>query len=107
MVSACGNYSVVVSNFVGMVTSAVATVTFTNPLPAQPGHFDSICRLADGSVQMAMSGTPGTNYILQWTGDWAGWSNLCTLSGADGLFWAVDPCATNAAQRFYRLRLAP
>ena len=54
-----------------------------------------------------MSGTPGTNYILQWTSDWGGWSNLCTLSGTNGLFWWVDPCATNGSQRFYRLRLAP
>ena len=47
-----GDYSVVVSNVAGMVTSAVATVVFTNPAPALPGHFDSISRLADGSVQL-------------------------------------------------------
>ena len=61
----------------------------------------------DGSVQINMSGSPGTNYLLQWTTDWLKWSNLCTLSGANGLFWTVDPCATNTAHRFYRLRLAP
>jgi hypothetical protein len=102
-----GNYSVVVSNVAGVMTSTVATVLFTNPPPAQPGHFESISRLADGSVQLTMSGTPGTNYILEWTSDWVGWSNLCTLSGADGCFGRVDPCATNSSQRFYRMRLGP
>ena len=56
---------------------------------------------------MNRSGTPGTNYLLQWTSDWLGWSNLGTLSGTSGCFWRVDPSATNASQRFYRLRLAP
>jgi hypothetical protein len=100
-----GDYSVVVSNVAGMVTSAVATVVFTNPVPALPGHFDSISRLADGSVQLNMSGTAGTNYLLEWTSDWVGWSNLCTLSSADGSLSWVDPCATNSNRRFYRLRL--
>jgi Immunoglobulin domain len=102
-----GGYSVVVSNAAGMVTSALATVVFTNPPSAQPGHFDSISRLADGSVQLNMSGTAGTNYILEWTSDWVGWSNLCTLSSADGSLAWIEPCATNSSQRFYRLRVGP
>jgi hypothetical protein len=85
----------------------VLIVFWTNPPPAQPGHFDSICRLADGSVQMTMSGAAGSNYLLQWTADWMRWSNLCTLGGTNGLFWWVDPFASNTDQRFYRLCLAP
>ncbi len=103
-----GTYAVVVTNLAGSLTcSFVLNVLSTNAPPAQPGHFDSICRLPDGSVQLGMTGTPGTNYILQWTSDWLAWSDLCTLSGSDGLFWAVDPCVTNGGQRFYRLRLGP
>jgi hypothetical protein len=86
------------------VTSAVAAVVFTSP-PTEPGHFASIHRLADGTMQLNMTGTAGTNYILQWTSDLAGWSNLCTVSGSDGTFRWIDPCATNGGQRFYRLRL--
>ena len=77
------------------------------PAPAGPGHFDSIGRLPDNSVQLNMSGTPSTDYVLQWTSDWVAWSNLCTLSGTNGLFWWLDSSATNARQRFYRLRLSP
>jgi predicted secreted Zn-dependent protease len=51
-----------------------------------------------------MSGTAGTNYILEWTSDWVRWSNLCTLSSADGSLEWIEPCATNSSQRFYRLR---
>ena len=54
-----------------------------------------------------MSGTAGSNYVVQWTSDLVGWSNLCTLSGSNGLFLWVDPCATNGGQRFYRMRVGP
>ena len=107
VVAAAGNYAVTVSNVAGMVTSAVAMVAFTNAPPAEPGHFDAICRLPDGSMRMGMAGTPGTNYVVQWTSDWLAWSNLCTLSGTNGTFWLVEPCATNSGRRFYRLRLGP
>ena len=107
VVAAAGNYAVTVSNVAGVVTSAVAMVAFTNAPPAEPGHFDAICRLPDGSMRMGMAGTPGTNYVVQWTSDWLAWSNLCTLSGTNGTFWLVEPCATNSGRRFYRLRLGP
>ena len=66
-----GSYTVVVTNGVGSVTSSVATLTVSVPTPAQPGHFDGVSRLADGALQFNMSGTAGTNYILQWTSDWS------------------------------------
>jgi hypothetical protein len=75
--------------------------------PAQPGHFDWIGLLTNGSVQLTMSGTPAKNYVLEYTRDWAGWTNLTTLSGTNGLFQYTDPAATNTDQRFYRLKLGP
>jgi hypothetical protein len=103
-----GTYSVVVSNVAGRLTnSTVLTVVVASVEPAQPGRFEAIGRLPDGSVQLDMSGTAGTNYVLEWTSNWLAWSNLCTLWASNGLFQAVDPEATNLRQRFYRLRLAP
>ena len=75
--------------------------------PTQPGRFDSIGLLPDRSVHLAMSGTPGSNYVLQCSTDWTGWSNLATLSGSTGRFSYNDPAATNTAQRFYRLQFSP
>jgi hypothetical protein len=99
-----GTYTVVVTNSAGSVTSAVATLTVTVP---QPGRFDGICRLPDGSVRLDMSGSAGASYVLEWTSDWLTWTNACVLSGPDGLFWAVETSATNGGQRFYRLRPGP
>jgi DNA-binding beta-propeller fold protein YncE len=98
-----GSYSVVVTNTVGSITSSVATLTVI--VPAQP-YFDSLSLLADGSLQLNMSGLANTNYVLEFTSDWVSWSNLCTLYGTNGGGSWVDPCATNS-ERFYRLRLGP
>jgi hypothetical protein len=102
-----GNYSVIISNMAGGVISDTAILTLTNPPPAQPGHFDGISLVPNSSLQLAMSGTPGTNYVLQYTRDWSGWTNLATLSGTDGLFQYSDPAVTNTDQRFYRLKVGP
>jgi hypothetical protein len=75
--------------------------------PAQPGHFDWIGLLTNGSVQLTMSGTPEKTYVLEYTRDWTGWTNVATLSGTNGLFQYADPAATNTDQRFYRLKLGP
>jgi hypothetical protein len=42
-----------------------------------------------------MSGTPRSNYVLEFSG------------GANGLFQFNDPAATNKDQRFYRLKVGP
>ena len=47
-----GSYSVLVSNQAGVVVSDTVTLSFTNPPPAQPGHFDSLSLLTDGSLQL-------------------------------------------------------
>ena len=101
-----GSYTLVVTNSYGSVTSSVATLAVTVPVPADPGQFNSVSRLSNGGIQLNMSGTAGTNYVLQWTTDWLTWSNLCTLSATNGQFLVVDPC-TNSSQRFFRLRVGP
>ena len=101
-----GAYTLIVTNSSGSVTSTVATLTVNIP-PAEPGQFGSVSRLADGTVRLNMTGTPGATYTLQWTSDWVGWTNLCIVSATNSAFWVVDPCATNSTQRFYRLRPGP
>jgi hypothetical protein len=103
-----GSYSVIVSNQAGVVGSDTVTLSFTNPPPILAGHFDSLSLLPDGSLQLNMSGVANTNYVLEFTSDWLGWSPLVTnLSGPDGLFQFNDPSVTTNSDRFYRLRLGP
>ena len=101
-----GNYTVTVTNGAGMVTSAVATLTVLVPTVAQPGYFDSITLQAGGSVRLCMTGTPGSSYVLEGT-EWVDWVTLWTNSSTDGCLQWADSSATNAGQRFYRLRLIP
>jgi hypothetical protein len=100
-----GSYTVVVTNAGGTITSAAAILTVTLP-PAAPGHFDSACRLANGSVQLSMTGTPGRNYVVQCTSDWLTWTNLCSFTCPEGCYLFTDLSVTNHKQRFYRLRPA-
>jgi hypothetical protein len=103
-----GSYSVTVSNQAGVVLSDTVTLSFTNPPPAQPGHFDSLSLLAGGSLQLDMSGTAYTNYVLEFTSDWMGWVPLTTnLAGSNGLFQFTDPSVATNSDRFYRLRVGP
>jgi hypothetical protein len=97
-----GSYSVVVSNAAGTVLSDTATLSFS-----QAPSFQSIGLLADGSVQLQMSGTAGSNYFLEYTSNWTDWTTLTNLSSADGALQYDDASATNGGRRFYRLQLAP
>jgi hypothetical protein len=81
-----GDYSVVVTNGAGAVTSTPATLSVLVPPVPQPGWFDSISRLPDGSVRLGIGGTPGCSYALECTSNREDWVNLCTLSNADGCF---------------------
>ena len=102
-----GSYSVTVSNQAGVVVSDTFTLSFTNPPTAQPGHFDSLSLLGDGSLQLNMSGSADTNYVLEFTSDWVSWNPLTNLSGSNGLFQFNDTSAATNSDRFYRLRLGP
>ena len=102
-----GSYSVLVSNLAGVALSDTVTLSFTNPPPAQPGHFDSLSLLTGGSLQLNMSGTPYSNYVLEITGNLMNWAPLTTLSGSNGFFQFTDPSPTTNAVRFYRLRVGP
>jgi sugar lactone lactonase YvrE len=95
-----GNYFVVVTNSAGSATSALATLTVL-----LPGHFDTATLLAGGSIQLNMSGTPYTNYTLEYTRDWTNWQQLTTLSAPSGSFQYTDPSPATNIMRFYRLKL--
>lgn len=97
-----GNYSVVLSNLAGSVTSSNALLTVNPWLPVQ---FQSITRLPDGRVQFVISGNSNeTLWIdrsLLLPPDWQELTNLLNTSGTVNF---TDDSATNADHLYYRAR---
>ncbi|HVU99841.1 MAG TPA: hypothetical protein VHH88_00675, partial [Verrucomicrobiae bacterium] len=100
-----GEYRCVISGANGTVATTPATLAL--PAPAQPGQFATMAFQPDRSLQLNMSGTPLTNYVLECSPDLKAWSPLATLSGTNGLFQYLDPSTATNSRRFYRLRVAP
>ena len=100
-----GDYACVISGANGTIATSNAVLTVNGP--PLPGHFDSILVLADGSVQLSMSGSANTNYTLQAATILPTWSNVNLLSSSNGVFQYIDASANTTTQRFYRLKLGP
>ena len=104
--ASAGSYACLITGANGTIATGSASLSLTG-LPAQPGHFDSLNLIGGGALQLNMSGTPYTNYILEFTTNWTSWSTSSTLSAPSGIFQFSDPSVSSNAERFYRLRLAP
>jgi hypothetical protein len=82
-VTNAGSYNVIITNTYGSVTSAVASLTVT--LPALTASvLPMTATNANLVVQFQFSGTPGSNYVLEYT------TNLCPP-------FQWQPVITNAA----------
>jgi len=104
--SAAGNYAVVVSAAGGSVTSAVVTLMIYVP----PG-ISGVAAHPDGSIALNLTGGPGDTYVLEAATNLSSpvaWLYLATNTlGTNGIWQFTDLQATNFAQQFYRLLLAP
>ena len=97
-----GEYSVVVTNLVGVAHSPPANLLV---LPPSPSQIDSILVLPDGNVQFTGSGDAG-NYAIEVSTNLLDWEELLLTPNANGSFFWLDS-GTNAPQRFYRARHSP
>jgi hypothetical protein len=70
---------------------------------AQPGVFQSIAELTNGTVQFSLSGTPGALYTLDVSTDLMTWTPLVTFTMTNGAVQYNDLTATNFPARFYLL----
>ncbi len=95
-----GNYSVVVSNVAGTVTSSNAVLTIA---AASAPHIDSIASLPDGRIELQISGGPGS-FAIECAPALSGWTQLSSLTVTGAVFQYIDP-ETNQASRFYRVQL--
>jgi hypothetical protein len=97
-----GAYSVVVTNAGGTATSAPASLTVSTVFvllsPTVRG---------DGAFEFTLMGRSNRNYTVEYTTDFNGWTNVTNLTLPGPQATVIDPGATNAPSRFYRVRLNP
>jgi hypothetical protein len=96
-----GSYTVVVSNSLGSVTSAAALLIVS---PA-PFRLNSLARLADGSVRLALIGELGRHYTIDVSTNLIIWSFLTNFTSTMDTSPIVDAGAATEPERFYRARV--
>lgn len=97
-----GDYSVVVTNAAGSVTSSNARLTVS---PWQPLQFQTITRLPDGRVQFVIMGNSNATLWIDHAPSLPPvWLELTNLLTPGGPVTFTDDGATNDPQRFYRAR---
>ena len=104
--NSAGNYSLVVTNAYGSITSSVAALTVTLPVFS----IQSVAANDNGSFTLNLTGTPGASYVLEATTNLlptAGWLPVATNTpGTNGVWQFTDPQAASFQNQFYRLKLA-
>jgi len=99
-----GSYAVVVSNMAGVVTSADAVLSVTQPAAPQ---IVGIRLTSEGQIQLQVSGVPG-HYVVEATTNLTvvDWVELTNMTTTEATFQCLDT-EPNLAQRFYRVHLIP
>jgi arabinogalactan endo-1,4-beta-galactosidase len=101
------NYTLVVTNTYGSVTSSMAILTVLTPAPIITG----VTANPDGSFTLKFVGTPGETYVLETTTSLVptdGWQSIATNTlESSGVWQFTDMQAADFQQQFYRLKLAP
>jgi uncharacterized repeat protein (TIGR03803 family) len=105
-ISDAGNYTVVVTNTYGSVTSSVAALTVQLPTPTVLTAEGSGSFISNG-FGFNLSGMAGQTVVIEASTNLTSWTPLLTNSLLTGCFYFNDPASTNFAQRFYRARLTP
>jgi hypothetical protein len=93
---------VVVSNFIGSVTSTVATVTVEIPL-----EVNYELTQAAGERRFRVSGTASRAVVLQSSDDLRSWTSVYTNATANTPFEFLDTAPATAPARFYRAKPWP
>jgi hypothetical protein len=93
-----GDYTVVVTNVAGSVTSVVAMLTVTNPLP--PSLDAPVMASTGFSFQFSVP--VGFTYVIWISTNLQDWTPLATNVALTSSVVFTDPAATNCSQRFYR-----
>ncbi|HEX5218787.1 MAG TPA: ThuA domain-containing protein [Verrucomicrobiae bacterium] len=103
---AAGSYTVVVSNHLGSVTSAVAQLTVTLPPPLLSSPVGGYW--SNGVFRLALQGVPGESVVVETSTNLVHWSGIATnVLDSGGLYHFIDPAASSRPRLFYRGRYLP
>ena len=97
-----GTYTVIVSNFIGSVTSTVAAVTVEIPL-----EVSYALTQAGGERSFRVTGTISQPIVLQRSSDLRSWTPVYTNAVANTPFEFIGPVAGSSPSRFYRAQPWP
>jgi hypothetical protein len=92
-----GNYLAVVSNALGIGTSAPAQLYLDTPL-----RFTNSALDADGRFTALLLGIADSNHVVQASSDLTNWTSLLTNSAPSGMLQVTDDAAAGYSSRFYR-----
>lgn len=94
--SSAGDYSVIVSNTFGVVTSSVAMLTVVQPAQLTP------VGLTGGAFQMELATQPGVQYFVEGSTNLLHWELLENFIATNSSVLWSDADSTNFTLRFYR-----
>lgn len=95
-----GDYSVVITNASGTVTSSLAALALS---PSAPLKFATFQAGATG-LQLQISGDPGFAVEIQTSTNLTDWSVLTNVVNPTGTFWFTNQPDSNVPEQFFRLR---
>jgi arabinogalactan endo-1,4-beta-galactosidase len=110
--NSAANYTLVITNAYGSVTSSVAVLSVVlQPMNTNAPAITGVAANPDGSFTLNFAGTPGSTYILETTTNLFstnGWQPIATNElDSSGAWHFTDLQAVSFQQQFYRLKLAP
>lgn len=104
--SDAANYTVVITNVAGTVTSAVAGLAVTDPLVATPPFFGAGVMTPTGfTFRVCMP--VGYTYLILASTNTRDWTQIYSNVAPSTNFLFVDSAATNQSLRFYQAQVLP
>lgn len=100
-----GDYTVVVRNPVGALTSAPAALAVV--VPPLVMELLNVVQTADQSATITINADPQASFTLEASDDLSGWLPLGSFVNGPGMLDLTDPDAPAADLRFYRLSWTP
>ncbi|MEO6183713.1 MAG: immunoglobulin domain-containing protein, partial [Verrucomicrobiota bacterium] len=99
-----GNYSVMISNAFGNVTSSNALLTVTQPIPPQ---FANPTIVNGNQLKLVLAGEPGVSITIWKSDDLVAWQSVTNLANPIGTVEYVTPISSSTPQQFYRAQVGP